>query len=116
MKAACLFLILGLVQAEEGPQEAAYWSQKRENQKRANVIQRPNTGTNLRQKVTSGSSVSSASDYWAQKKATKSTATSNSNAGADYWAKKAQKTTVAKATTGADYWAQKAAKKTDADT
>merc|ERR1719454_1871058 len=78
MKAACLLLVLGLAQAEEGPQDAAYWAQKKANMKSGNVIQKPNTGVNLRQKVTS------ASDYWAQKKAQKSSVNSN----ADYWTKK----------------------------
>eukprot|EP00746_Dinoflagellata_sp_MGD_P157354 gnl/MRDRNA2_/MRDRNA2_86188_c0_seq11.p1 gnl/MRDRNA2_/MRDRNA2_86188_c0~~gnl/MRDRNA2_/MRDRNA2_86188_c0_seq11.p1 ORF type:complete len:414 (+),score=119.00 gnl/MRDRNA2_/MRDRNA2_86188_c0_seq11:71-1312(+) len=78
MKVVCLFLILGLAASEEGPQDAAYWAAKAANQNGGNIIKKPNAGVALRQKATS------ASDYWAQKKAAKSTGTAQ----ADYWTQK----------------------------
>jgi len=78
MKLLCLALILGVAHAAEGPQDAAYWSQKKAKMQGGNILQRPANANGFRQKT------QSASDYWAQKKAAKTGATSES----DYWAQK----------------------------
>eukprot|EP00746_Dinoflagellata_sp_MGD_P157358 gnl/MRDRNA2_/MRDRNA2_86188_c0_seq2.p1 gnl/MRDRNA2_/MRDRNA2_86188_c0~~gnl/MRDRNA2_/MRDRNA2_86188_c0_seq2.p1 ORF type:complete len:435 (+),score=113.20 gnl/MRDRNA2_/MRDRNA2_86188_c0_seq2:55-1305(+) len=80
MAARLLFLVAALAQAEEGPDATNYWAQKRSHMQGGNVIQKssaPNT-VSMRQKTTS------AADYWAQKKAMKTTGTS----GSDYWTQK----------------------------